>query len=179
MRSRFRVSMAVLLLLGSAVFAIGVAVERSDGDHHQESTSQELGAPEGSEGREAAERRGRVEAAESSGDESSEEVFGINTESTGVVVAAVIISLLLALAALLVRSPLVLGLIVVVVLGAIAFDVREVMRQVDESRTDVATLAALTAVLHMLTAIVAVVALTIEQRANWNPPRDSNLRPSD
>ena len=168
MRSRLRISVAVLLVAASAVFAIGVVVERSQPDQHEESTQQHTdepgAAPEGSQEREAQERRERSEITEAD-EENPEELFGVNTESVGLVIAAIAVSLLLAVAALTVRSPLVLGLIFIVALGAAVFDIREVMHQVDESRDGVATLAMLTAVLHVLTALVAAAALSTERNA--------------
>ncbi len=163
MRSRLRVSVAVLLVLASAIFAIGVAVERSQPDPHDESASQaSTNAAEGSDAREDAERLEGA-ASNESAEKSSEEFLGINTESTGLVIAAVVISLLLALAAVTVRSPLVLVLIVIVALGATTFDIMEVLHQIDESRDGVAALATLTAALHGLTALGAVGSLLSEQ----------------
>jgi hypothetical protein len=169
-----RVVVAALLAASAVVFAIGVSVERSQSTHHDE-TAPSAGAgatPQGAEGsaaREAAEKKPRVAtdqaaSATETGGESTEKVFGINTESVGLVVAVVIASLLLAAIALAVRSPLVLGIIIVVALAAAVFDAREIAHQLDESRNGVATLAALTMTLHLLAALVAVAGLVVERR---------------
>jgi Flp pilus assembly protein TadB len=163
--SKQRILVALLLSAAAVVFAIGVALERSQPDHHDEPTTQgeRLNATEGSEEREAAERRERTQTAESS-ESNTEELFGVNTESTALVVAAVAVSLLLAAAVLAVRSAVIVPLIVVVALGAAVFDVREVVHQIDESRSGVATLAALTAALHFLTVLLAAWCVLAERR---------------
>ena len=51
-----------------------------------------------------------------------------------------------------------------IALATSVFDVREVMHQIDESRTGVATLAALTTAQHLLTALVAAGVLLVERR---------------
>ncbi len=191
--SRSRIIVAALLAASAVVFAIGVSVERSQGESHSDApaTSQPLGkatlAPEGSAAREAAEKKpsttaakavatsapegsaareaaeGRGESATASG-EITEKLFGIETESTGLVVAVVVLSLMLAAGLLVIRSPLILVGAAVVVLGATAFDIRELAHQIDESRNGVAVLAALTAVSHLAVAAVASGLLLIERR---------------
>ena len=167
----WRTILAALLVASAAVFSIGVAVERSQSTHHDEATPQAAAspasnAPEGSAEREAAEKRptsSSQPAAEASG-ESSEKVFGINTESVPLVVAVVIVSLLLAGAAMVWRSPLLLAAIIVVVIGAAVFDVREIAHQIDESRNGVATIAAVTAALHLMIALAAAGIVYLERR---------------
>ena len=215
--SRSRIIVAVLLVASAVVFAIGVSVERSQGESHTDAPvgGQSLGnatfapegsaeregaerttvatkaaatsAPEGSAAREAAEKKPSATAAkavatpapegssareaaeknagassEASG-EDAEKLFGIKTESTGLVIAVVVLSLLLAAGVLVIRSPLILVGAAVVVLGASAFDVRELAHQLDESRNGVAALAALTAALHIVVAAVAAVVLFVER----------------
>ena len=191
--SRSRIIIAALLVASAVVFAIGVSVERSQGESHSDApaTSQLLGkatlAPEGSAAREAAEKKpsttaakavatsapegsaareaaeGRGESATASG-ETTEKLFGIETESTGLVIAVVVLSLMLAAGLLVIRSPLILVGAAAVVLGATAFDIRELAHQIDESRNGVAVLAALTAVSHLAVAAVAAGLLLIERR---------------
>ena len=160
-----RVIVAALFALSAGVFAIGVSVERSQSTHHDEPVARAGVTPaataaEGSAEREAAEKKAPstgqpAVAATETGSESSEKLFGVNTESAGLVVVVVAISLALAAAAVVVRSPMILAAIIIVALGAAAFDVREVLHQIDESRNGVAALAVLTAALHILVAVVA------------------------
>lgn len=116
-------------------------------------------APEGSAAREAAEGGGSSGAS----GERAEKLFGIRTESTGLVIAVVVLSLILAAGMLIVRSPLILVAAAVVVLGATAFDIRELAHQIDESRNGVAVLAGLTGVLHIAVAAVAAGLLFVER----------------
>lgn len=62
------------------------------------------------------------------------------------------------------RSPLLVTVIVVVAIAAAAFDVREVAHQIDESRNGVATLAAVTALLHVVTALIGCALLLSGRR---------------
>ena len=219
--SRSRIIVAVLLVASAVVFAIGVSVERSQGESHSDAPvgGQSLGnatsapegsaaregaerttvatkavatsAPEGSAAREAAEKKPSATAAKAvatpapegsaareaaeggvgsaaASSETKEKLFGIETESTGLVIAVVLLSLILSAGLLVIRSPLILIAAVVVVLGATAFDVRELAHQIDESRNGVAVLAALTGVLHVAVAAVAAVVLFVER-----PKRDA------
>lgn len=52
-------------------------------------------------------------------------------------------------------SPLVLGVVALAMAAFAALDVREVVHRVDESRTGLALLAALVAVLHLAAAVLA------------------------
>jgi hypothetical protein len=95
---------------------------------------------------------GAAHAAESQ----SEKLFGINPEATGLVVIAVTVSLLLAALILTVGSPLVPAGLAVAMLAFTALDVREVTHQLTESRSGLAALAATVALLHLLTAVSAM-----------------------
>ena len=190
--SRSRIIVAVLLVASAVVFAIGVSVERSQGESHTDAPvgGQSLGnatfAPEGSAAREAAEKKPSATAAKAvatpapegsaareaaeggvgsaaASSETKEKLFGIETESTGLVIAVVLLSLILSAGLLVIRSPLILIAAAVVVLGATAFDVRELAHQIDESRNGVAVLAALTGVLHVAVAAVAAAVLFVER----------------
>lgn len=103
----------------------------------------DLSAPEGS-----AER----EAAEGVAGAPSERIFGINTESTGLVVAADLLALALLSAVLLVRPrrPLRLVALTIVVTSAaaVAFDVREALHQRDIGRSGLLALVVLVAIAH-------------------------------
>jgi len=92
---------------------------------------------------------GAESPAQLANEKNSERVFGIDIESTGLVVAAVGISLLFAAALWLGRSfaiPLALAGFALV---AAVFDVREVFHQIDESRTNLTVIAAIVAALHL------------------------------
>jgi hypothetical protein len=86
-----------------------------------------------------------------------ERVFGIDIESTGLVVAAVAVSLVLAIALWLSGSALIpLGVAGFALVAAI-FDVREVFHQIDESRTNLTVIAAIVAALHLVVVAGALV----------------------
>jgi hypothetical protein len=139
------------------------AAEREAESGEEGGESAETGAAEG-EGEGAGQ-----EAAEH--DEGNEELFGINTESTGAVAAAVTVSLLLAAAVWLWDVPAVLAIAVAFGLLFAAFDLREAFYQANESREGLVALALLMAVLHGAVALAAGAALKAEQagRAEMAP----------
>lgn len=160
--------LSTLLIAGAALFAIGVAAERNAADTHTETST------------ETAQTEDTTHAEESSGEEaphteesateqaghtetSSETVFGVNLESTALVIVAAIVSL--ALAALTWRLNLRLLLLATVAFAVVfaAFDIAELIHQIQESRAGIAALAAAIAVLHIVAALVA------EQRATTAP----------
>ena len=163
-----RLVLAGLLLAAATVFAIGVAVERNQGDEHtdsrgageegeeggEEGDTHTEGGEEGDTHAEGGEEPSAGEAGEAS--EESEELFGIDTESTPVVAAFVAASALLALAVLASRAFAVLLIVALFGFAAMAFDVREIVHQIDESREAVVALASVTAGLHLLVGLVAV-----------------------
>jgi hypothetical protein len=137
--------LAVVIVTATAAFAIGVAIERSD--RHSESGE------------------AHVEASESDGETSEEAtppaetdtLFGIDAESTPLVVLAVVVSLVLAAVAW-VRPDVELALAVIAaaMLAFAALDVREVFHQADESNGGLALLAGAVAALHLGAAALAV-----------------------
>ena len=165
MNHTLRVAVAVLFALASATFAIGVVIERNDSTHRDEAavgaSPATNTAAEGSAEREAAERHATAPAASETTETSSENLFGVNTESAPLVIAAVVASLLLAAAAVFVRVPVVLVVVALVALGAAAFDAREIAHQLDESRNTVALFAALTLGLHLAAALAALAGLLV------------------
>ncbi|HEX8855385.1 MAG TPA: hypothetical protein VF752_07265, partial [Thermoleophilaceae bacterium] len=96
-----------------------------------------------------------------------ERVFGINTESTPLVVAAVAASVVLASALLASDALVILAGVIGFALVAAAFDVREAFHQADESRTNLIVIAAVVAALHL--AIVASAATLARRRATRAP----------
>jgi hypothetical protein len=138
--------LGTLLIAAAALFAIGVATE---GDAHDEIVA----SVESSEHDEATEAGEHNEHAEAS--EKGEELFGVNLESTPLVVLAVIISVTLAAATWNSDHKLIL---LVTALFAAAFailDVAEFSHQIRESATTIAVLAAVIAVLHAAAALLA------------------------
>jgi hypothetical protein len=95
-------------------------------------------------------------------------LFGINPEAVGLVVAAVLASVLLA-AVVWVR-PTGIVLIAIVGFGLVfaGFDVREVLHQIDESRTGLIVIAGALAGLHLLLAALAGTEL-MSRRGNPRP----------
>ena len=158
--------LALLLVVGATLFAVGVAVERGGGDQHSESPAtattvhneaSEAGGQDGSEaGNESTPHIEGSSSEASAHSESSEKILGINTESSGVVAVAVVLSI--ALAVLVIarpRRPLFLA--VVAFAGAFAaFDAVEAVHQIDNSRTGVAAIAILLALAHAAAALLAM-----------------------
>jgi hypothetical protein len=129
----------------------------------------------GKSGHESGGESGHESAAQLAREHGSERIFGINTESTGFVAAAVAVSLLLAIA-LWLRPGLVIALAIVAFgLAAAVFDVREVLHQIDESHTNLIVIAALVAFLHLVCAGAAV-ALAQRRRPSYRTRTD--LAPS-
>jgi hypothetical protein len=93
----------------------------------------------------------------------SELVFGVNTESTPLVIAAVAVSLILAAALLASDALVILAAVLGFALVAAAFDIREAFHQADESRTNLIAIAAAVAALHV--AIAASAAALARRRA--------------
>jgi hypothetical protein len=106
--------------------------------------------------------------------EASEKLLGVNPESTGLLVVAVVVSLLLA-AAVWWRgaSPLVLGIVALAMAAFAALDIREVVHQADESRTGLMLLAALVALLHLAAAALAARA-AVTARGTQPPPTSAH-----
>lgn len=139
----------MLMLLGTAAFAIGVSVEKNQGP--AETVTEATHTDEAPEGE-------GVEGAESP-PEQSETTGGINLESTPVIALGVILSL--AAAGAVMRWPRrgVFAAAAVFCILFSVFDGREVLHQLDENAGGIATLAALALVLHLGAATVASLAL--------------------
>ncbi len=150
---------AFLLVVSAIVFAVGVAIERSQGHTEATSTGASPTAAEGSAEREAAEHGATTATTTEAGQSDSEDLLGVNTESIPLVVVAVLVSLALAVAVLLSPKPGVLALIFVIALAAVAFDVREAIHQTDESRQTVMAFAIAAAALHAAAMAIAGVAI--------------------
>jgi hypothetical protein len=159
----------VVLLVGSTVlFAIGATAERSTSDTHTEpaavhsaQTGSEAGESEGAhdEGTESsATGSGEAGHAESAaGADESERLLGVDVESTPLVVLAVLAGLTLAAVAAshLGATRGFLLAVAVIALAWAALDLREVIHQLDESRTAVAVIAMAVTALHLAVAAIS------------------------
>ena len=143
---RMRWLVGTLLIAAAALFAIGVG---NEGDVHTETvTSVESG--EHNEATEAAEHN------EGGGvGETGERIFGVNLESTPLVVLAVALSV--ALAAATWRSDRKWMLLVTALFAAAfaALDVAELSHQIKQSAATIAFIAGIIAVLHAAAALLA------------------------
>jgi hypothetical protein len=147
--SRLRLTLVGLLAVSTVLFGVGVIAERSNSDTHAEPEAaahvEESGEPEG--------------AHEEVGEEHDEDerLLGVDLESTPLVVLAVLAGLGLAVLAAgrigRLRGFL-LG-VTIVALAWAALDIRELVDQIDESRTGIALVAAAVAVLHLAAAAVS------------------------
>ncbi len=166
---RVRWLVSVMLIVGAALFAIGASAERHNHNDHDgapaavATTGEGTLAAEGSEGAEAAEAAGK--ATSEVGESADEKVFGINLESTPLVVLAVIVSLILAVATWMSNHKLVLSVTAGFTAVFAVFDIAELVHQIDRSKAGLAMLAAIIAFIHAGTALLAVQRATTETAA--------------
>lgn len=144
--ARMRWLLGTLLIAAAALFAIGVATE---GDVHDETVA----SVEAGEHSEATEAAGHNEATEAS--ETGEEIFGVNLESTPLVVLAVMISVALAAATWRSDNTLILLATALFAAAFAVLDVAEFSHQIKESAATIAVIAAIIAVLHAAAALLA------------------------
>ena len=152
-----RIVAAVALVLGAALFAVGVRSERSHAETPNATSTDSSHVEGGEEGTEHVGGEGGSAGTEAASDhqESDATLLGIDLESTPFVIAVAAASMSLAAALLRLRSA---ALLVAVVLFAVAFaiaDVQEIVKQVDEGNRGIAALASLVAGLHVVAAIAA------------------------
>jgi hypothetical protein len=148
-----RALLAGLLVVSAVLCAVGSTVERHQ--HHDESP-----AATHAEGLEESSGESSVEGdtATDTPGESGVKVLGVNTESVGLEIAAVVASLALAAAALFLRRPLVW--LVVVVFGVVfAVGDGPELAHINESNAGIAAIAAVLVALHLAIAGIAVVLL--------------------
>ena len=157
---RLRAALILLFLVSAALFAVGATVERHQ---HAEATpsGSETSAPTqtpsetGGEGQPTETHPASGEAAATS----SEDLFGVNPEAPWVVAFGVAASVLLALAVWSRDRRSVLLVVIVFGLLLAALDLREMVHQVNESRTSLILVSAVLAVLHLAVAAIAGVLL--------------------
>jgi hypothetical protein len=161
--------LVALLVVSTGAFVVGVSVERSSGDSHDEpaaaaesneaAKSGEAHAEEGAEGEasETGEEAHGKEAAAEAGEDEAERLLGVDLEATPFVVLAAAVSLGLAVAVWLRPEwPLLLGLVAAAMIAFAAVDVREVVHQLDEDNGGLAALAGVVTLLHLAAAAVAL-----------------------
>ena len=176
--ARLRLLVSALLIVSAVLFAIGGMVERSQ---RQQETggalaiakTQERASPApataatgesgGESGGEAsphtsgeAGRESSAVGSETLHRDSSEQLLGVNPESTGLTVAGIVAAIALALGGWLVRRRAVWLAVVAFGLVFAAADGRELAHQIAESRPSVAAIAAVLIVLHLAVAAGAV-----------------------
>jgi hypothetical protein len=170
-----RALLVALLVLSTALFAIGVVAERSDTSGHVESAAQHARETGESPGESESDERQASPAAH----DEHETLLGIDVESTPLIILAVIAGLGLALLAASApgRRPAVLFTIAVVMLAWAALDVREVVHQINESRTGLAILAIAVTLLHLAAAALATL-LAARGRAGAGSPSRPGTMPA-
>ena len=164
-QNRLAFLVALLLVIASALFAVGTAIEHSQrGKHHTENTS--ALSPPAKSGETSTEKKAKgetkpAEAAspaaattETGGETHSEKIAGVDPESWPLVAVAIAVSLLVATGVYWRRGR---WLVAAVAFGIVfaAADTRELVHQIQESRTTVATIAGILIALHLLAALVA------------------------
>lgn len=163
-KDALRVSLVTGLLVSALLFGIGISIERRGNDEHgsQETpgiaegeAGTEAEAGEGDEGEQHAEVAEGEQNLEQS-EEASERIFGIDLESNTLVAAAIAASVFLAISVWLRPVPIVLLGVLGFALFFAAFDSREAVHQIHESRSDIVAIALVLAVLHLALAALAV-----------------------
>jgi hypothetical protein len=155
-RDRRRVVAAALLVAGTVLVVVGASLERSQTttDWHQQAATvqrpaDEAGEPSAGEAGDHSEAAEQAQGGEPSGQAeggSGEELLGVNLESVGLTVAAVVVSLLLAV-----------------------LDVRESVHQASEARPGLLALALLAGVGHLVAAWLAAAGLRAPSRVATAP----------
>lgn len=168
MRTHFlRVPAALgVLLVGSAIlFLVGSTIERNHRHHESGATksAQTASGETGSEGTNATEKH-----VTSSSGEAGATLLGVNTESLGLSIVAVVVSLLLAGAIWLWPSSLVFVAVAIFGLVFAAGDARELVHQLNDSNGGLAAVAGLLLFLHL--GIAALAASRLSRRARERCP---------
>lgn len=156
--ARLKVVLVAALVASTALFTLGVALERSATSAHQEAspptaspvTAESSGTEEG--GGESV-HTGEVGTTETGGSDAT--FVGLDLESWPLVAIATVVSLALAAVVWFRPGPAVFGILVL--FGAVfaILDIAEVAHQVKESRAGLAVLAGLVAMLHLFVASLA------------------------
>ena len=162
-----------LIVVATALFVVGVAIERGSGEagHHGAAVATPSGAHDESAGEQAgrevagAESKGEAAGSEAGG-ESELRPLGIDVEAWPFVVLAAVVSLALALGVWLrPGTRWLLALVAVAMLAFGVLDVREVFHQLDVDENGLAILAGGVAALHLAAALVAATMASRTRRA--------------
>jgi hypothetical protein len=164
-----RIVAAVALVLGAGLFALGVAREHASPDVHQETVTSLTVTPSTSPGGEGTSAEGTGEESggetttgvgESSGATSESHsgsdatLLGIDLEGTPFVIVALVASIALAIALVVLHSRALLVVTIVIALTFAIADVREVFHQLHE-RPGLAALATVVALAHVIATAAA------------------------
>ena len=149
-----RALLAGLLVVSAILFAIGATLER-----HQRGNETTAATHQEGSGGESGESGGEGASHTETHGEKGVTLLGINTESLGLEIAAIVASLALAVAVWRLRQRLVLLAIIAFGLVFAAGDVRELAHQINESHAGIAAIAATLIVLHLVIAGTAAVLL--------------------
>jgi hypothetical protein len=155
---RLRVLLAGLLVVSAVLFAVGSTLER-----HQRGKESTVASHQEGSGGESGGESGTTARAETH-EEKGVTLLGINTESLGLEILAIVSSLLLAAAAWFLGRPLVLLAIIGFALVFAAGDVRELAHQINESQAGIAAIAGTLIVLHL--AVAGLAALLLARRGD-------------
>jgi hypothetical protein len=153
-RNRLPLLVALLLASSAVLFAIGTAIERSQRATHHDEAALSSAAKSGGETSSEKKATGEAAGASASTETHSEKIAGIDPESWPLVGLAIAVSLLIAAGVYWRRGR---WLVVAIVLGLLfaAADTRELVHQIQESRTTVAVIAGVLIALHLLVAVTA------------------------
>jgi len=179
---RLPLLVSLLLVLSAALFAVGTAIEHSQRAHHDvhvvasaatksgETSAEKTANGESSGSGKSTTKAGETKPAEpatpttASGETHSEKIAGVDPESWPLVGLAIAVSLLIAVGVYWRRGRWLTAAVAFAILFA-AGDIRELVRQIQEARTTVATIAGILIALHLL--IAAAAASAIRQRGAW------------
>lgn len=161
----------VVLLVGSAIlFLIGSTIERNH--RHHETTVPAAASTEGTGGEgSGSSSEATPTHSEKGHGETGAKILGVNTESLALSIIAVVLSVLLAAAALIAFGRWSRFVVVAVIGFGLVFaagDAREVVHQVNDSNSGLAALAAILIALHL--AVSALAALLLRHRRPMGTP---------
>lgn len=182
LRTPLRLITAALLIASAAAFTTGVAIERhtaatetQQGQHAGESMGTAEPAASGSSspssegdhadsGSSSEKAPASEHAADHAAEQNSEKILGINPEATSLVVAAVLLSLLLAALMLTLSSPLAAAVTALAMAAFAGLDIFELTHQLRESHSGLAALAATVGLVHLLAAAAALLTIADTRR---------------
>jgi len=179
LRTPLRLITASLLIASAAAFTTGVTIERhtaaSETHHATESQSTAEPAASGSpspggdsdhadSGSSSEKPPAAEHASAHAAEQNSEKILGINPEATGLVVVAVLLSLLLAALMLTLSSPVAAAVTALAMAAFLGLDIFELAHQLHESRSGLAALAGTVGFLHLLAAAAALLTIADTRR---------------